>query len=151
MAGVMNPRARTRFSEKEAMSSADVKANRPLSPHIQIYRWRLTMAMSIAHRITGGGLYVGTLLLVWWLAAAASGPEAFAVANAAASSWLGLLILAGYSWALIHHMFGGLRHFVWDFGAGLGKPARDRIAVATIAGSLSATAAILAIGLWLRG
>jgi len=133
------------------MTSADVKANRPLSPHIQVYRWRLTMAMSVAHRVTGAGLYAGTLLLVWWLVAAASGPEAFAVANAAAGSWLGLLVLAGYTWALVHHMFGGLRHFVWDFGAGLGKPARDRIALATLVGSLAITVVLWAIGLSLRG
>ena len=66
------------------MPSADLKANRPLSPHLQIYRWPITMAMSIAHRVTGGALYFGTLLLVWWLAAAASGPRAFGFANARA-------------------------------------------------------------------
>jgi len=133
------------------MTNADVKANRPLSPHIQVYRWRLTMAMSIAHRITGAGLYAGTLLLAWWLVAAASGPDAFAIANAAAGSWLGLIVLFGFTWALVHHMFGGLRHFVWDFSAGLGKPARDRIALATIVGSVAITIVLWAIGLSLRG
>ena len=121
------------------MSSADLKANRPLSPHIQIYRWPLTMAMSIAHRITGGALYFGTLLLVWWLAAAASGPGAFEFANAVFGSWFGLLVLLGYSWALLHHMLGGLRHFLWDFGVGLGKPARDRLALANLLGSAALT------------
>jgi len=132
------------------MSSADIKANRPLSPHIQIYRWYLTMIMSIVHRMTGGALYFGTLLLAWWLVAAAAGPEPFAIANRVLGSWLGLLVLFGYSWALIHHMLGGLRHFVWDFGYALGKPARDRIALANLVGSIVLTVALWAIGIWLR-
>ena len=107
------------------MSSADIKANRPLSPHLQIYRWPITMIMSIAHRVTGVALYFGTVLLVWWLVAAASGPAAFDFANAVLGSWLGLIVLFGYTWALIHHMLGGVRHFIWDFGIGLDKPARD--------------------------
>lgn len=132
------------------MSNAELKKARPVSPHIQIYRWRLTMAMSIAHRLTGAALYFGTLLLVWWLVAAASGPDAFATANAVLGSWLGLLILFGYSWVLIHHMLGGIRHFIWDFGAGLGRPARDRIALANITGSVILTILVWAIGLALR-
>jgi succinate dehydrogenase / fumarate reductase cytochrome b subunit len=121
------------------MSSAEAKANRPLSPHLQIYRWPITMAMSIAHRVTGGALYFGTLLLVWWLAAAASGPGAFDFANAVFGSWIGRLVLFGYSWALLHHMLGGLRHFLWDFGIGLGKPARDQLALANIVASAALT------------
>ena len=90
---------------------------RPLSPHIQIYRWTLTMALSILHRATGLALYGGTLLLAWWLLAAASNtPQAYALVQETASAWYGRLILFGYSWALFHHMFGGLRHFVWDMG-----------------------------------
>jgi succinate dehydrogenase / fumarate reductase, cytochrome b subunit len=125
------------------MSSADIKANRPLSPHLQIYHRYLTMIMSIVHRVTGGALYFGTLLLAWWLVAAAAGPEPFAFANRVFSSWFGLIVLFGYSWALIHHMLGGLRHFVWDFGLAMGKPARDRIALANIIGSI-----VLTIALW---
>jgi succinate dehydrogenase / fumarate reductase cytochrome b subunit len=132
------------------MSNAEVKANRPLSPHLSIYRWRLTMAVSIAHRVTGAGLYAGTLLLVWWLAAAASGPDAFALANAVLGSWPGLVVLFGYSWALIHHMLGGLRHLVWDFGVGLDKPARDRLALANVVGSIALTMIVWAIGIGLR-
>ncbi len=132
------------------MPSADLKANRPLSPHLQIYRWPITMAMSIAHRVTGGALYFGTLLLVWWLAAAASGPRAFGFANAVLGSWLGLIVLFGYTWALIHHMVGGLRHFVWDFGIGLDKPARDNLAWANIVVSVALTLIVWAIGLALR-
>jgi succinate dehydrogenase / fumarate reductase cytochrome b subunit len=126
------------------MSSAETKANRPLSPHLQIYRWPLTMAVSIAQRITGGALYFGTLLVVWWLVAAASGPKAYAVFSAVAGSWFGLLVLFGYTWALLQHMLGGLRHFLWDFGIGLGRPARDRLALANVV-----VAAGLAVVLWL--
>ena len=82
------------------MSNTDIKANRPLSPHLQIYRWPITMTMSILHRMTGIGLYAGTVLLVWWLAAAASGPRAFDIANGVLGSWFGLIVLFGYTWAL---------------------------------------------------
>ena len=91
---------------------------RPLSPHIQIYRWTLTMMLSILHRATGVALYAGTALLAWWLLAAATGPEAYAQVQAVSSAWYGRLVLFGYTWALIHHMFGGLRHFIWDTGRG---------------------------------
>jgi len=132
------------------MSSADLKANRPLSPHLQIYRWKMTMAMSIFQRITGGALYFGTILLAWWLLALALGPGPFAFANWVLGSWLGILVLFGYSWALIHHMLGGLRHFVWDFGYAMGKPARDQIAWANLIGSVVLTVLIWAVGIWLR-
>ncbi|MCR4282395.1 MAG: succinate dehydrogenase, cytochrome b556 subunit [Bauldia sp.] len=132
------------------MSSADVKANRPLSPHLSIYRWSLTFLMSGFHRVTGIVLYFGFLLLVWWLVAAASGPGAFDFVNWVLGSWLGLLVLFGFSWGLIHHTLGGLRHFVWDFGVGLGEPARDRLALATIVGSVTLTLVLWAIGLWIR-
>jgi succinate dehydrogenase / fumarate reductase cytochrome b subunit len=132
------------------MSSADIKANRPLSPHIQIYRWHLTMVMSIVHRVTGGALYFGTLLLAWWLVALAAGPGPFAFANKVLGSWLGLVVLFGASWALIHHMLGGLRHFAWDFGFAMGKPARDRIALANLVGSVVLTVLVWAVDLWLR-
>ncbi len=132
------------------MSNTGIKANRPLSPHLQIYRWPITMTMSIAHRVTGVGLYFGTVLLVWWLVAAAAGPRAFDFANAVLGSWIGLIVLFGYTWALIHHMLGGIRHFIWDFGVGLDKPARDNIAWATIVGSVVLTVVVWAIGLVLR-
>lgn len=130
------------------MSNADAKANRPLSPHLQIYRWRATMFASIFHRITGTALYFGTLLLVWWLAAAAAGPGPFGFANAVLGSWPGLVVLFGYSWALIHHLLGGLRHFVWDFGFGMDKPARDIIAVANFAGSIALTIVLWLVIAW---
>ena len=94
------------------------KHPRPLSPHIQIYRWTLTMVLSILHRATGVALYAGTALLACWLLAAASGEEAYAVVQSISTAWYGRLVLFGYSWALFHHMFGGLRHFIWDTGRG---------------------------------
>jgi succinate dehydrogenase / fumarate reductase cytochrome b subunit len=127
------------------MSSTDLKARRPLSPHLSVYRWPLTMAMSIAHRVTGGALYFGTILLVAWLVALASGPDVFGAVNRVYGSWFGLIVLVGYSWALIHHLLGGLRHFVWDFGQGLDKPARDRLALANIVGSIVLTLALWAL------
>jgi succinate dehydrogenase / fumarate reductase cytochrome b subunit len=92
-------------------------AERPLSPHLQIYKPTLTMMMSIVHRITGGALYFGMLLVAWWLIAASS-PNGYARFQWFASSWIGRLILFGYTWALIHHMLGGVRHLIWDLGYG---------------------------------
>lgn len=130
------------------MSSAGTRANRPLSPHLSIYRWQMTMVMSIVHRLTGLALYFGTFLLAVWLVAAAAGPRQFDAVNAVYGSWFGLLVLFGYTWALIHHMLGGLRHFVWDFGYGMGKPARDRLAVANLVLSVALTIALWLIVPW---
>jgi succinate dehydrogenase / fumarate reductase cytochrome b subunit len=108
---------------------AEVKqAARPLSPHLQIYRWSWTMAMSIAHRATGCALYGGTVLIAAWLVAAASGPAAFETAQWIAGSMLGRLVLFLYSFALLHHMVGGLRHFVWDMGYGYEPQTRMNMA-----------------------
>jgi len=92
--------------------------DRPLSPHLTIYRPLINMVMSIVHRITGMGLYFGMVLLAWWLLAAATGPGAFETANAFFGSWFGRLILFGFTWALLHHLLGGVRHLIWDTGAG---------------------------------
>lgn len=101
---------------------------RPLSPHLQIYRWSWTMAMSIAHRASGAALYGGTLLLALWLVAAASGKASFDTAQWIAGSFLGRLVLFGYTFALMHHMVGGLRHFVWDLGKGYEPETRMQLA-----------------------
>ena len=131
-------------------NSARPPVSRPLSPHLSVYRFKPTMAMSILHRITGGALYVGTVLFVWWLVAAATGPVAFSYASAFFGSIVGQLILFGYTWALLHHMFGGLRHFVWDTGRGLSKETATLFAQATLVASLVLTlvlwAAVLIIG-----
>jgi succinate dehydrogenase / fumarate reductase cytochrome b subunit len=91
---------------------------RPLSPHLQIYRWQLTSVLSILHRMTGLALAAGTLLLAWWLIAAATGPAAFEVAQGFIGSWLGRLLLLGWSWALFYHLSNGIRHLAWDVGLG---------------------------------
>ena len=128
------------------MSNADLRGNRPLSPHLQIYKPILTMVMSILHRITGAALYFGTILLAWWLIAAAAGPSYFDFVNEIYGSIIGRLILFGFTWALVHHMLGGLRHFVWDMGAGFGKEAREWLAKATIIGSVTLTVILWIIG-----
>ncbi|MBO6756481.1 MAG: succinate dehydrogenase, cytochrome b556 subunit [Roseibium sp.] len=132
------------------MSNADLRGNRPLSPHLQIYKLILTMVMSILHRITGAALYFGTVLLAWWLIAAAAGPQYFDFVNGIYGSFLGRLILFGFTWALVHHMLGGLRHFIWDMGAGFGQQAREWLARATIIGSVSLTILLWIIGYAVR-
>lgn len=132
------------------MSNAEAKTGRPLSPHLQVYRWPITMTMSILHRVTGGALYFGTLLLAWWVIAAAAGPGPFSVVSWVLGSWIGLLVLFGYTWALIHHLLGGLRHFVWDVGAGFTKSARDNLAWANIIGSVALTILIWIVALVIR-
>ncbi len=94
------------------------KAERPLSPHLQIHRWYFTMALSIAHRITGVGLALGLVLLTWWLIALASGPDAFATVQAVMDSWIGALVLFVYTFVLFYHLANGVRHLAWDFGYG---------------------------------
>ncbi len=89
-------------------------ADRPLSPHLQIYRWQLTSVLSILHRAAGVALSAGAILLVWWLVAAASGPEAYDHVQGFLGSWLGLLLLLGWSVALFYHLCNGIRHLVWD-------------------------------------
>ena len=92
--------------------------NRPISPHLQVYKPQLTSVLSILHRITGVALAVGTILLVYWLIAAASGPEAFASAEALIGSWLGRILLFGWTFALYFHLTNGIRHLFWDAGFG---------------------------------
>jgi succinate dehydrogenase / fumarate reductase cytochrome b subunit len=133
------------------MADSRASAERPLSPHLTIYNPMLTMMMSIVHRITGFGLYFGTLLVAWWLIAAASGPAAYAGIGSFMSSILGRLILFGYTWALMHHMLGGMRHFIWDMGRGFGPQEREWLAVATLVGSISLTIVIWIVGYLFMG
>ncbi len=124
---------------------------RPLSPHLQVYRLIPTMAMSIIHRITGAALYFGTLLIAAWLIAAAMSPEWFETVASVYGSWFGLLVLFGYTWALIHHLIGGVRHLVWDTGAGFEKHFATRVAVAMPFVSVGLTVLIWVAGYALRG
>jgi succinate dehydrogenase / fumarate reductase, cytochrome b subunit len=127
------------------MAETKAPVARPLSPHLQIYRLPLTLVMSGLHRITGLALYFGTLLLVWWLLAAASGPNAYAKFEWFAGTFIGQLMLLGYTWALIHHTLGGIRHLIWDTGRGFGPQEREWLAAATIVGSLALTVIVALI------
>ena len=95
---------------------ADVQ--RPLSPHLQVYRWQITNTLSILHRLTGVGLGIGTLALTWWLVAAAAGPDYYAMVVGWLTSWLGRLVMLGFTWALFYHLCNGIRHLFWDAGRG---------------------------------
>jgi succinate dehydrogenase / fumarate reductase cytochrome b subunit len=108
------------------------------------------MAMSIVHRITGVGLYIGVLLLAWFLVAAATDASAFQVFSSFIYSFFGRLILFGFTWSLFHHMLGGVRHFVWDAGYGLDDPQREQLAQATLIGGLALTIAVWIIGYVVR-
>lgn len=124
------------------MSSAE----RPLSPHLQIYRWQLTSVLSILHRATGVVLSAGTILLVWWLVAAASGPESYEGVEDFLGSWLGLLLLFGWTVSLFYHLCNGIRHLVWDTGHALDLPS-------TYLGGWLVVAAtgVLTVAAWIAG
>ncbi|HYW61407.1 MAG TPA: succinate dehydrogenase, cytochrome b556 subunit [Xanthobacteraceae bacterium] len=118
------------------MAEAPAPVQRPLSPHLQIYRLTLSMMMSGLHRITGLGLAAGMVMLTWWLLAAAAGQNAYGTFEAFATSWIGRLVLFGFSWALLHHLLGGLRYLLWDLGYGMGPEEREWLVRANIVGSL---------------
>ena len=99
---------------------------RPLSPHLQVYRPQITSTLSILNRATGVALSAGTLLLAWWLVAAASSDAAYATVSAVMRSWLGLLVLFGWTAALWYHFSNGLRHLAWDAGYGYDLPTTHR-------------------------
>jgi succinate dehydrogenase / fumarate reductase, cytochrome b subunit len=131
---------------------AETKARqRPLSPHLQIYRWPLPMVMSILHRVTGVGLYFGTILVVWWLMAVGSGPGGYARLTGFFNSWFGRLVLFAYTWTLIHHMLGGIRHLIWDTGRGFEQNEREWLALATFVGSVTLTLLLWVIGYFVIG
>lgn len=128
----------------------NVTKGRPLSPHLQIYKPIPTMVMSIVHRITGGALYFGTVLVVWWLIATAMGEDYFNWVNWFFGTWIGKVILVGYTWALFHHMVGGFRHFAWDTGYGYEKHFATKVAKASLVVSLALTVLVWAIGYLVR-
>ena len=125
-------------------------AARPLSPHLGIYRFTLTMAMSIAHRITGAGLYLGALMLAWFLLAAAMDASSFAYFTGFIQSFFGRLILFGFTWALFQHLLGGIRHLIMDAGYGMDDPEREQMAQATLIGGFALTVVVWAIGYAVR-
>ena len=126
------------------------EAMRPLSPHLQVYRWYWTMGLSIAHRVTGAGLAVGLVLLSWWLLALAAGPSSFGVVRGWIDNWFGGLVLFGFTLFLWFHALNGVRHLVWDLGHGLDKGAAHKsglvVAGAAVLLTLLTWAAILLAG-----
>jgi len=115
--------------------------DRPLSPHLSIYRWPITMATSILHRATGVGLAVGFVVFVAWLFDAASGPDAYSTFLGAMESTVGCVLLIGWSYAFFYHLANGVRHLVWDTGRGLEKEQATASAWFVIVASVVLTAA----------
>ena len=113
--------------------------DRPLSPHLQVYRPQITSVLSILHRVTGVALTAGTLLLTWWLVAAAYGPEQFDNVQAFIGSWFGQLILWGFTFAVFYHLGNGIRHLAWDFGWGFELDQLRASGLAILAFAIAAT------------
>jgi succinate dehydrogenase / fumarate reductase cytochrome b subunit len=134
------------MTELQAGSTTGPRRSRPLSPHIQIYRFMITYVMSGFHRVTGAALYFGMVLVAWWLVAAASGPNAYGYFEWFMGSLIGRLVLLGYTWALIHHALGGVRYLLWDLGYGVERSEREFLALATILGSVALTLVVWVIG-----
>ena len=136
------------------MASSDAlpgpRRPRPMSPHLSIYRPTMTMAMSIAHRMSGVALYVGVLLLAWFLIAASTDASSFAVFSDFIGSFIGRIVLFFVSWALFHHLVGGIRHIVWDAGYGLDAPLRDQLAWATLIVGFALTILVWIVGYAVR-
>lgn len=125
---------------------ADVnRGNRPLSPHLEVYRWQLSMLTSMVHRITGVGLTLGAVLIVWWFLAASTNAEYFATADAFLTSWFGELVLIGSLWALSYHLLNGIRHLVWDTGRGLDLEDTKKSGIVVLAGSVVLTVVTLLV------
>lgn len=119
---------------------ADVnRGNRPLSPHLQIYRPQMTSISSILMRISGNALIVAALMITWWFVAAAAGPDAFATADAFLTSWFGKLVFIGSIWAIWYHLLGGIRHLIWDTGRALDVATAEMMGWGMVGGSILLT------------
>ncbi len=119
------------------------RGDRPLSPHLSVYRPQMSMITSMTHRITGVGLVLAMVWIVWWFLGAATGPETFASVDASLTSWFGILVLVGSLWALSYHFCNGIRHLLWDMGYGLEKDTALKTGIAAFAGSAVLTVLIL--------
>ena len=131
-------------------TKSDTKPQRPLSPHLQVYKPMLTMTMSIVHRITGVALFFATILLAWWLISAAAGPAYFDFVQGVLTSIPGRLVLLGCTWALIHHGLGGLKHFLWDTGRGFDLNMVENLAKGSLILSLVLTVLVWAAAYGVR-
>jgi len=119
-------------------------STRPLSPHMTIYRWPVTMMTSITHRITGVGLAMGAVVLAWWLVSISNGPEGWQSFHAVSDTPVGLLVLFGLTWSLLYHFLSGVRHLAWDLGYGFDKRVAERNSVIIFALSIIAALAVFA-------
>ncbi len=133
-----------------ARNSDGKLVQRPLSPHLQVYRPQITSVLSIMHRISGIALSAGALMLVWWLAAGATSPEAFADVQWFLGSVLGWLLLFGWTLALFYHLFAGLRHLAWDAGFGYEKPMYHTTGWAVVIAAVGCTLLAWIVGLAAR-
>lgn len=125
---------------------ADVnRGNRPLSPHLMIYRPQLTSLSSILVRITGNAMIVASVMIVWWLFAAATSAEYFALVDGVMTSWFGKVVMLGSIWALWYHTLGGVRHLIWDNAIALDIPTAEKLGWAVIIGSFVLTAITVAV------
>ncbi|HKR88288.1 MAG TPA: succinate dehydrogenase, cytochrome b556 subunit [Phenylobacterium sp.] len=122
--------------------AAKAPRERPLSPHLQVWRWHITMATSIAHRATGVALYVGALIAAAWAVCLASGPDAYAAFKAVMGSPIGLLVMFGLTVSFFYHLANGIRHLVWDAGHGYDLKSANASAVFVFAFTAAATLAI---------
>ncbi len=127
------------------------RADRPLSPHLQIYRWYLTMMLSIAHRATGVLLSIGLILLTWWLLGLAGGPDAFEPVRSVVNSWFGALVLFVYTYVAFHHCLSGIRHLAWDAGYGFELKAAYRSGYAVFAIAAALTLIVWIVALFVAG
>lgn len=126
---------------------ADVnRGNRPLSPHLQVYRPQITSMMSIVHRATGVGMAVGAAAVVWWLLAAATSASYFDVVNGLLTSFLGTLVMLGSAWALCYHLANGIRHLIWDMGFGFELDQVQKSGIAAIGASVLLTLLLILLG-----
>jgi succinate dehydrogenase / fumarate reductase cytochrome b subunit len=131
--------------------TARARPPRPLSPHLQIYSPLINMMMSIVHRMTGAALYFGSALLAWWLVAAAVGPDYFAYVSSWLNTWAGWIVLFGFTWAVIHHALGGIRHFIWDTIHGYDLATIDLLSWGSLVASITLTLLVWAYALHARG
>ena len=129
------------MTQPSLQTASPSKAHRPLSPHLQIYRPQITSAMSIMHRITGVALSVGSVLLVWWLWAAAYSPTCFETLQHFFQGWVGKTLLIGWTAAFYYHLGNGLRHLVWDTGRGFDLPSVTRSGLLVLVFVVAATVA----------
>ncbi len=127
------------------------QAERPLSPHLQVYRPQITSMLSILHRLTGFGLAVGSLLLAWWLVAAAYGPGAFGIVQGFIESWFGRIVLLGFSFSFFYHLANGIRHLFWDVGMGFEVQTAERTGWLSLVAGVGLTLLAWFAGYAMRG